>query len=366
MSGDPEQEYFTDGLVEDLITNLSKNPGLFVIARNSTYVYKGKAADVRQVAKDLGVRYLLEGSVRRSANRLRITGQLIEGASGSHVWADKFDGALEDVFDLQDRFTESIVGAIEPSLRRAEIERARRKRPGSLDAYDLYLQALLLGESLKLDPGLAAAHAYKAWSPEQRFPRGGFNPLDRAAALEHAQTTLKVGVDDAQALSIAAFVHANIAHDYESAIHVLDRALVMNGNSALALGFSALVHACSERYQRAEEHALRALRLSPFDPLNYHPYLALAFACLFNGRPQEAAKYSTLAVEANPGFSVVHASLAASLANLGQTDDARAAGLRLLKIDPGFTVSGFVRMGIFRKPLMESMAAMMRKAGLPN
>jgi TolB-like protein len=142
MSGDPEQEYFADGLVEDLITSLSKMPGIFVIARNSTFAYKGKAADIRQIAKELGVRYVLEGSVRKAADRLRITGQLVEGTDATHVWADKFEGAIEDIFDLQDRLTESIVGAIEPSIRRAEIERARRKRPDSLDAYDIYLRAL--------------------------------------------------------------------------------------------------------------------------------------------------------------------------------------------------------------------------------
>ena len=142
MSGDPEQEYFADGLVEDVITSLSKISGLFVIARNSSFAYKGRQVDIRQVARDLGVRYVLEGSVRRAANRLRITGQLVEGTGGTHVWADKFEGAGEDVFDLQDQLTESIVGAIEPSMRRAEIERARRKRPDRLDAYDLFLQAL--------------------------------------------------------------------------------------------------------------------------------------------------------------------------------------------------------------------------------
>ena len=142
MSGDPEQEYFADGLVEDLITSLSKIPGMFVIARNSTFAYKDKAVDIRQVAKELGVRYVLEGSVRKAANRLRITGQLVEGTDATHVWADKFEGPLEDVFDLQDRMSESIVGAIEPTIRRAEIERARRKRPDRLDAYDLYLRAL--------------------------------------------------------------------------------------------------------------------------------------------------------------------------------------------------------------------------------
>ena len=231
MSGDPEQDYFADGLVEDLITSLSKVAGLFVIAKNSTFAYKGKNVDIRQVAKELGVRYVLEGSVRKAANRLRITGQLIEAASATHVWADKFEGAVEDIFDLQDRLTENIVGAIEPSLRRAEIDRARRKRPGSLNAYDLYLRAMphvhantpadtdealrLLNEALRLDPNYATAHGYAAWGHEQRFFRGGFHPEDRAAALEHADIALSIGANDAQALSIAAFVHANITRDYE-------------------------------------------------------------------------------------------------------------------------------------------------------
>ena len=234
MGGDPEQDYFADGLVEDLITSLSKVAGFFVIARNSTFAYKGRAVDIRQVAKELGVRYVLEGSVRKAANRLRITGQLIEGASATHVWADKFEGAVEDIFDLQDRITESIVGAIEPSLRRAEIERARRKGPDRLDAYDLYLRAMphayantpartvealrLLDEALALEPNYASAHGYAAWCHEQLFLRSGFHPEDRAAALKHAHIALSIGTDDPQALSIGAFVHAMITHDYDRAI----------------------------------------------------------------------------------------------------------------------------------------------------
>lgn len=382
MSGDPEQEYFADGLVEDLITSLSKNPGLFVIARNSTFVYKGKAMDIRQIAKDLGVRYVLEGSIRKAANRLRITGQLVEGTTATHVWADKFEGAVEDMFDLQDRLTESIVGAIEPSLRRAEIERARRKRPDSLDAYDLYLRALphafantpadtdealrFLKEALRLDPNYAVAHAHAAWCHEQRFFRGGFHPEDRAAALDHARIALSIGTDDPQALSIGAFVQAITTHDYESAIGALDRALDMNGNSALALGFSALVGSISDRYERASEHARKALRLSPFSPLNYHAYLALAFVCLFTGRHEEAVTYSTQAIQANPGFSLLHATLVASYANLDRLEAARVAARRLLEITPGFTVSGFARMAFARPQLMDAFVQALRKAGLPE
>jgi adenylate cyclase len=203
MSDDPSQEYLVDGMVEDIITGLSRIKWLFVIARNSSFTYKGKAVDVRQVGCELGVRYVLEGGVRKAGARLRITAQLIEAETGAHLRADKFDGALEDVFDLQDKITAAIVGIIEPNLRRAEIERAQRKRPESLDAYDLYLRALphltsvmpedagigmgLLEEALKLDPNYAAAHAYLAWALEMRFYRGGFNEADAVASVLHAR-----------------------------------------------------------------------------------------------------------------------------------------------------------------------------------
>ena len=385
MSGDPDQGYFADGLVEDLITSLSKVAGLFVIAKNSTFAYKGKTVDMRQIAKELGVRYVLKGSVRKDANRLRISGQLVEVPSATHVWADKFEGAVEDIFDLQDRLTESIVGAIEPSLRRAEIDRARRKRPGSLNAYDLYLRAMphvhantpadtdealrLLNEALRLDPNYATAHGYAAWGHEQRFFRGGFHPEDRAAALEHANMALSIGANDAQALSIGAFVHAMITRDYEGAIGVLDRALKLDSNSALAFGFSALANAHSERYEKAIEHAMKALRLSPFDPLNYHPYCALAIAYLFTDRFAEAARFSTLAIQANPNFSVSHAYLVASQVNLGNLAAARAAAQQLLEIAPGFTVSGFERAPLclaIGPSLTKALGAALRKSGLPE
>jgi len=382
MSGDPEQDYFADGLVEDLITSLSKVSGLFVIARNSSFVYRNQAADIRQVAKELGVRYVLEGSVRRAARQLRITGQLVDGSDGTHVWADKFEGSVEDIFALQDLLTESIVGAIEPSLRRAEIERANRKRSDHLDAYDLYMRALphtyantpvhndealrLLDRALEIDPDFALAHGYAAWCREQRFLRGGFHPEDRAAALRHAGRVLSAGANDPQALSIAAFVQAMILHDYQSAIAVLDRALKLNANSALAYAFSSMVNVFCERFDRAEEHALRALRLSPFDPLNYHAYLALAFVALFTGRHEDAVRYSTLAVDNNPGFSVLHAVLVVSHAAHGQLESARAAAGRLLEVAPQWTIDGFVRMDFVRPELMQIFVSGLRQAGLPE
>jgi TolB-like protein/class 3 adenylate cyclase len=203
MSGDPEQEYFADGTVEEIITGLSRIKWLFVIARNSSFVYKGKPVDVRQVGRELGVRYVLEGAVRKSGDRVRITAQLLEAETGAHLWADRYDGKLEDVFDLQDQITERVVGVIEPSLRQSEIERSRRKRPENLDAYDLYLRALphmttmmptdariakgFLQDALKLDPNYAAAHAFLAWCHEICYMRAGFDEADKVAGLLHAR-----------------------------------------------------------------------------------------------------------------------------------------------------------------------------------
>jgi len=383
LNHDPKQDYFADGLVDDLITSLARIPGLLVIARNSSFAFRSQPRDVRSIAKELGVQYLLEGSVRRSANQIRINGQLVDGPSATHIWAGKFDGAVADIFDLQDKLTEQIVGAIEPSVRRAEIDRARRKPPNSLGAYDHYLRALphahvnspvetdealrLLHLALKLDSNYLAAHGYAAWCHEQRYFRAGFDAQDRTAALEHADIALGNNSDDPNAISMGAFVRSILTRDYDGAIGPLDRALAMNENSALALGFSALVSSHSERYDRAVDHAQRALRLSPIDdPLNYHSYCALGLTYLFEKQFPDAVKYSTLAVQANPNFSVTHAYLVASLVRLGNIDAAHSAASRLLEVAPAFSIDAFVRMGQFRATLMEGLAVALKAAGLPQ
>jgi adenylate cyclase len=275
ISGDPEQEYFADGVVEEIITALSRMRWLFVIARNSSFTYKGRAVDVRQVGRELGVRYVLEGSVRREGVQLRITAQLVDAATGNHIWADKYDGALDDVFGLQDRIASDVVGAIEPNVRHAEIERARRKRPESLDAYDLYLRALpragaysvaestaaldQIEAALRIDPNYGAAHALAAWRHHTLFTRGGLDPVRREAALRHARAALASGTDDAMALATAGFVVAMEAREIDTALGAIDRALAYNPNSALALG-------------RAGEHVRRPVRqgdrtCQPFDPV---------------------------------------------------------------------------------------------------
>jgi len=383
LNDDRVQDYFADGLVDDLITGLSRIPGLLVIARNSSFAFRSEPRDVRRTAKELGVQYLLEGRVRRSASQIRINAQLVDGPSATHIWAGKFDGAAADIFDLQDKLTEQIVGAIEPSVRRAEIDRARRNPPNSIEAYDHYLRALphahvnspteteealrLLHLSLKLDSRFFAAHGYAAWCHEQRYFRAGFHPQDRVAALEHADIALGINSDDPNAISMGAFVRAILTRDYDGAIGPLDRALAMNENSALALGFSAIVSSHSDRYDRAVDHARRALRLSPIDdPLNYHPYCALGLTYLFIGRFPEAVKYSTLAVQANPSFSVTHVYLVASQVGVGNMDAAHSAASRLLEVAPAFSIDTFVQMGQFRASLMEGLASALKAVGLPQ
>ncbi len=383
LSGDPEQDYFADGMVEDIIVGLSRIKWIFVIARNSSFAYKGRAMDVKQVSSDLGVRYVLEGSVRRSANRVRITAQLIDAASGAHIWADRYDRALDDVFAVQDELTMSVVGVIEPTLRKVEIERARRKRPESLDAYDLYLRALpfaftampldaddalaLLGRAIELEPGYAAVHALMAWCHEQRYLRGGLHEAARRAALEHARAAIAAGGDDATALATAAFVIAVVDNDFKTAVAAFDRSFGLSTSSALALGFSSIVRAWMEDGVTAVDQAERAIRLSPFDPLLYLPYIGLAYAHFIAGRFAEAADAAGRAAESNPRFTVPHMLRAAALANLDHRPEAQDAVDRLRDLEPTATVSTVIQSARFANPDRRAdLADALLRAGLPE
>ncbi len=383
ISGDPEQDYFTDGMVEDIITGLSRINWLFVIARNSTFVYKGKAIDLKQVGRELGVRYVLEGSVRKSGKRLRITAQLIEAETGAHLWADRYDGVLEDVFDLQDRITETIVGIIEPSVRRAEIERARRKRPDSLGAYDLYLRALPythsampaeaavairhLEEAVKLDPNYAPVHAALAIGLEVRFRGAGRDEVDRTEAVRHARLAIALGTDDATALATAALVVLHLARDFEEASGAIARALSLNASCATALYWGAHIHALSGDPDLAEDYANRALRLSPFDPLSHEGQIALGTVRILHRRYDDAAAHFAKAVQANPRFSVLYALQASALGLAGRIEEAKVLTRRLLEVDPTFRAQSFIEFTGFAKPeLHEAIAAGFRRASLPE
>jgi len=382
LSGDPEQDYFADGMVEDIITGLARIKWVFVIARNSTFAYKGKAIDLKQVGRELGVRYVLQGSVRRSLDRVRITAQLIDTSTGNHIWADRYDRGLDDIFAIQDELTISVVAAIEPTLRQAEIERARRKRPDSLDAYDLYLRALpfaftampqdsataldLLQRAIELEPDYAAAHAIVAWCLEQRYLRGGLDEETRRSAAIHARTAIADGKDDAAALATAAFVIAVVDSDFDAAIDAFDRSFALSRSSALALGFSSIVRAWHGDDAIAVEHADRAIRLSPLDPLLYIPYIGLAYAHFAAGRFEEAATAAGRASQSNPRFTMPHALHAAALANLGRQEQARVEVDRLLELDPQLAVSTAIRSARYVEPAMiRTLAEGLELAGLP-
>ena len=381
MSGDPEQDYFADGMVEDIVTGMSHIKWLFVIARNSSAVYKGKAVDVRQIGRELGVRYLLEGSVRKAGARLRITAQLVEAETGAHVWADKFDGALEDVFDLQDQITDRVVGIIEPSVRRSEIERSRRKRPENLDAYDLFLRSLphmqarmpegarlaipLLEEALRLEPDYPTAHAHLAWCREWCFTRGGLDEADKTEALFHARKAIASEMDDAAGLAVAGWVIIVLTKEHELALSAIERALLLNASCATAHYFAALTNAFANQPVAAAFHANRALRLSPFDPSAFEAHLALGMAAMGEAKYEEAASSFAKGSQINPRHSLFPVFRAIALALAGRAEEATSSLKLGLLLEPGFRVRIFFEFGM-APPIAEKFAAGARLLGLPE
>jgi len=303
MSGDPEQEYFTDGIVEDITTAIARLSWLFVIARNSSFAYKGKSPDLRQVGRELGVRYILEGSVRKAGNRVRITGQLIDTTTGAHIWADRIDGALDDIFELQDRVASSVAGAIEPKLRQSEIERAARKPTDSLDAYDLYLRALAqfhkyteegMGEAvalgkraLAIDPSYAPAAALIGWCRLLQRVQGwgAVSEAEIAEAVLLARQAIEGGRDDPDVLSMAGYTISFLAGEHSAAVATIDRALVLNPNSAQAWGALGWVLGMQHQPNPAIQALQQAMRLSPFDPLGLFFAAGHAFVHLVARRP---------------------------------------------------------------------------------
>jgi adenylate cyclase len=381
LGGDPNQEYFADGMVEDIITGLSRIKWLFVIARNSTFTYKGRPVDVKQVGRELGVRYVLEGGVRKAADRVRITGQLIDASTGAHVWAERYDRRLDDIFALQDEITLNVVGAIEPSLREAEIERVARKRPDNLNAYDLVLRATphvsaampeeatkavpLLERALALDPNYATAHGLLAWCHEILFVRAGLKEENRNAAILHARAAITHGRDDATALALGAFVTGMVEHDRVAAIEAFERALAFSPSSAMALFLGCPVLAYAGEAERAIDWGRRALRISPIDRLTYVPQQGIALAHILRGRAEEAASYARRAVQSNPNFSVPHYILAAALAKLGRTDDAKAAARQVLTLEPSFSSSRLCAALDLPPAVAQTLTDALREAGLP-
>ena len=382
LSGDPEQGYFADGMVEDIIAGLSRIKWMFVVARNSSFTYKGKAVDVKRVGRELGVRYLLQGSLRKDGNRVRISAQMIEAETGGHVWAERYDRPLDDIFALQDEITLSVVGAIEPSLRRAEVERVKRMRPDSLGAYDLVLRSqpdvysgmpervtkalVLLERALALDPAYALAHAFAAMCHHCLFLRAGLREESRAASMRHAQAAIVHGQDDALALTFAGFSIGMDGHDHAAAFAAFEAALAVSPSSALTYVLGSVVLAWTGQAERAIEWGERAMRLSPFDPWAFAAFHSLTLGHFHRGRYEEAAKAAHKAVQSNPAHSISYMLLAAPLAKLGRLEESKAAAARVLELQPAFRYSRQFSGVDCAPALAASLSEALRATGLPE
>ena len=387
MSGDPEQDYFADGMVEEIITALSHFKALFVIARNSSFTYKGRAVDVKQVGRELGVRYVLEGSVRKAANRVRITGQLVDTATGAHLWADRFDGGLGDIFDLQDQVTESVVGAIAPAVEKAEIERARRKPTESLDAYALYLRGLaafyqfdnrqaneealrLFNSAIALDPDFASAYGRAAFcytmAKNNGWISGTANEIAEVTRL--AQRAVELGKDDAIALAAGGFALAHFVRDLEVGAALIDRALALNSNLAQAWNSGGWAKVFLGEPEPAIERFARAMRLSPFDPFLRAMRGGTAYAHFLLGRYDEAVSWAAMALQDSPDFQPGLRIAAASNAMAGRPEQAHKAMARLRQLNPALRISNLknVLPPFRRAEDLSRLEEGLRQAGLPE
>src|SRR5262245_7623564 len=385
MSGDPQQDYFADGMVEEIITGLSRFRWLFVIARNSSFTYKGRAVDVKQVGRELGVRYLLEGSVRKSANRIRIAGQLIDASSGSHLWADRFEGAIDDVFELQDQVTARVVGAIAPRLEQAELERARRKPTESLDAYESFLRGLandykwtregneealhLYYKAIELDPDFSTAYAAAAACLNRRKPFRWIRDQvkETAEARRLARLAVQLGKDDATVLCQAGLALANVGGDLDDGAAFIDRALLINPNLAAGWLSGGFVKLWLGEPDLAIERFARAMRLNPIDPRTHFMQEGMAHAHFCAGHYDEALTWAKMALRELPDEQAALRTAAASCALAGRDEEAKRLMARLLEIDPALRISILQNaLGPYRPEHLAKYADALRKAGLPE
>ena len=384
LGGEAEAAYFLDSVAEDLITELARARWFSVVARNTSFTYKGKGADAKQLARELGVRYVVEGSLRKAGNRVRISCQLVETATSQHLWAERFDGTLEDSFDLQDRITESVIGSVGPVLRGAEIERSRRKPEASRDVYDLTQCALMLAfaetpedndEALRLlrqglerDPAYPTANALAAWCRHQRHLLEWPNAQDddREEAKRLARMAIARGADVPLALAVAAAVRAALTRDHDLALAAVDRAAMINPNSAVVLGFDAVTRCLCGAYDKAIEHAQKAIHLSPLEPLVYYAAFALALADLLSGQAEEAAVHARKSIEGNRNFAFAHCVLALACLRLDRAAEAAQAVRRLIGIAPRFRIGTLRKIRLADSALLHGDLEVLRDAGLPD
>ena len=383
MSGDPEQEYFADGVVESITAALSRIRAFFVIARNSSFAYKGKAMNVRKIGHELGVAYVLEGSVQRAGQRVRITVQLIETRGGAHLWADKYDGAVDDIFDLQDRITEAVAGALQPSIRQAEVERVRRKRPQDMGAYDFTMRAMghvwmleedqasraleLLEQALEIEPDYPLALALAAWCWAQRSVYNWFTDIDlaKANALAHAERAAALSSDDPLILAVLGAVHT-FARNYGAARVLLERAVALDPNAAWGLSRLAWLEVYSDRPDEAKMLFHRAMRLSPLDPINFNNFVGLGSAHQVAGEDAEAAAHFRRALEERANAYWVHRNLAPALLASGQEAAARDSVAILMRAHPGMTVARFKNAMVFSPQVLDRIGDGLRALGVPD
>ena len=384
MSGDPEQEYFADGMVEDITTALSHFKSLFVIARNSSFTYKGRNVDVKQVGRDLGVRYVVEGSVRKAAGTVRITGQLIDAATGAHLWADRFEGRLDDVFALQDKITEGVVSAITPTIYKAEIDQAARRRPASLSAYDLYLRAQshflvmtregmaeavqLAHRALELDPRYGLAAYVVGCCHMMNIAQGWVPDLKRETeeATRFFRWALSIDENDADVLATVGFATSFLTDDFTTAAEMVDRAVTLNPNSALAWNHRGQAYLLGGQCAEAVRSLERGIRLSPLDPYLYMSLAGMGFALIELRRFDEAVVAGRKAQRQNPTFPTTYHCLASALGHLGREAEAREVASRLLELEPSFRISEWVKRGAQWSRHNKLVIEGVRKAGLPE
>jgi TolB-like protein len=385
LSGDPEQEYFADGVVEDITAALSRMRWLFVIARNSSFTYKGRTVDVTEVGRTLGVRYILEGSIRKAANRIRITGQLIDAQTRAHLWADRFEGSLDDIFALQDQLAASVVGAIVPELERAEIERAKRKPTESLDAYDYYLRGManlnlgtraaidealpLFMQAVTIDPAYASAYGMAAWCLFWRKLNGWMTDRTQeiAEGTRLARLAVELGKEDAIALTRGGHALAHLVGDLDAGISLLERAKLLNPNlvSAWFLGGYLRVH--SGDHEDGIAHLNHAMRLSPLDPEVFRIQAGIGLAHLYARRFDVAASWAEKSVLELPDFLFARCILAASQALAGQTEKARHAMAEIRRLGPTLRIANLQDwLPINREQDRATFSDGLRLAGLPE
>jgi TolB-like protein/tetratricopeptide (TPR) repeat protein len=386
LSGDPEQEYFADGMADEIITALSRCSSFFVISRNSSFTYKGKAADARQVGRELGVRYLMEGSIRRSGDRLRFTGQLIETGTGAHIWADRFEGDMQDIFALQDRITESVTAAIEPKLQSAEIERMKQKPASNLVAYDLLLRAQqfeseftekslanaiqCVEKALAIDSAYAPAMALGAYCYAERRLQGWVKNFDAEAAegLRLAWQAIELEPENGTVLWMAAFAFWHLGLDAPRSRELFSRSLVINPNSAIALTMAGWIEAFTGNTAKGFELIERAQRLSPRDTRGWLMSTGMATGCMHERRFEEAIDWAEKALVQNRRSAILLRILGAAHSLLGNREKAANIVQELMRIDPQLTVSGLRDRVPFalNEPLWKMYSEALRAAGLPE